>query len=703
MFKSRLSRFPVKMVNSALPVLLLYVSIIFACYPGLFLDFSTAVIRGDAGDLRNILGIVSHTISSPLNEVYQLPVFYPESFVLTKTHPLFGISLFFYLFKWLGLSLTRSVNLYVILSLAAGAWGTFLLAKEFVPRPFFPLLLSTLYILHPLNHIHFVWLNFLSRFYIPFVFFFFIRYLKTRKRSYAAAAVFFAFLQFLASVYYGVLLWAVMVPLFLLFALLLKRTPFAQLRFPLICLGVGFLAIVVIFHPYITRNTHDTAAVKHDDGRLTQVEELFSVSTVFALLLGNPGNTGQYLFPGILAAFLGLLFFITHLPRRKPAAAGILFFSLLLMCYLVYADRTLLNPVFLVFLLFLAYLLAVGWKEIEAWTKLPVLLFAFMFLFLFHFTFPGFLKSLSLYRLFYLLLPVGGLTVIKRTFLMLLPFFIVMAAIGAQRFFPRVETLKPYKRYILFSLLLAVLAAENIRNPMLYLENKNGVMKPLPPVEKVYERLPFRSGKVVLEVPFYVRRRAKNSYYMLNWRFHRNPLLNGEVTLFSKEYYTRLSSVIGKYQRDFPTAEGLTRLLRDYSVSYIVIHWDLLAEYQGTRRSPVSRQDVLRRIVHLGRYLEIIDDAPGHTVLKLRENFPLKEIIRTYSYYHLKNNKVKISLKEKYSGVVRVFLNGRPHKTLNIRDSVVEVNFEGAPLSYSGNGVRFQFDSEITLHDIALI
>lgn len=702
MVKSRLSCYPVKIIKSALPVLLFYVFIIFACYPGLFLDFSTAVIRGDAGDLRNILGIVSHSIFSPLSEVYQLPVFYPESFVLTKTHPLFGISLFFYLFKWMGLSLIQSTNLYVILSLAAGAWGTFLLAKEFVPRPFFPLLLSTLYILHPLNHIHFVWLNFLSRFYIPFVFFFLIRYLKTRKRSYAAAAVFFAFLQFLASVYYGVLLWAVMIPLFLLFALVLKRTTFAQLRFLLVCLGVGFLVIVVIFHPYITRNTHDSAAGKHDDGRLTQVEELFSVSTVFALVLGNPENIGQYLFPGILFTFLGLLFFVSYLPRRKPAVAGILLFFLLLMCYLVYADRAMLNLAFLVFLLFLAYLLSVGWKEIEPWTKLPVLLFLFMSFFLFHFTFPGFLKSLSLYRLFYLLLPVGGLTVIKRTFLMLLPFFVVLAAIGAYRFFPRVETLKPYKKYMLFALLLMVLALENIRDPMLYLENQNGVMKPLPREEKVYERLPFRSGSVVLEVPFYVRRRAKNSYYMLNWRFHQNPMLNGEVTLFSKEYYTRLSAVIGKYQRDFPTEGGLTRLLQDYSVSYIVIHWDLLAEYQGARRSPVSREDVLRRIETLDRYLEIIEDAPGHTVLKLRENFPLEEIIRTYSYYHLKNKTIRITLKENYRGYVRVFLNGRPHKTLNIRDSVLEVNFKAVPLSYSGNGVRFQFDSEVLLHDIEL-
>jgi hypothetical protein len=669
---------------------LFFFFLIFICYPGLFLHFSTGLIRGDAGDLQNILGVISHSIEVPLTQLYHLPIFYPQSYMLVKTHPLFGVSIFFYLFKLLGFSLVQSTNLYIILCLMLGAWGTFLLAKEFVQKPFFPLLFSTLYILHPLNHLHFVWLNFLTRFYLPFIILFLIRYFKTRKKSYAAAAVIFSFLQFLASVYYGVLVWAVIIPVFLFFALLLKIISFRQLRFLFLCLVVVGLLILLIFYPYISRNA---AAAKHFDDRLTQVEELFSVSKVFSLVLGAPGNISQYLFPGILFTAFGMLFFVGYLPRQRLLMVGILLFFLLLMCSLVYASRPLLNLVFLAFLIFLFYLAAREWKTMDQWIKLLLLTFGFMFLFLFHFTYPAFLKSLAPYRLFYVFLPVGGLTVIKRTFLFLLPFFIVLAVVGASRFFQGVYQLKPSKKYLIFAVLLVLMVLENVRSPVLYLNNKEGVVKPLPQVSEVYGHLPFKGNKVVLEIPFYFRRRLKNTYYMLNWRFHQNALLNGKVTLFPKKYYQRLSGVIGKFQQEFPAEEGLKKLLHDYSVSYIVIHWDLLKEYQQVHRTPVAREEILRRIKHLDRYLEIIAETPGHMVLKLRENFPLKEIIRTYSYYHLKNHKIKIAFTGSYDGMVRVFLNDQFFKTLAVRGSVIEIDLRDAPLLESRNNVRFQFES----------
>lgn len=293
----------------------------------------------------------------------------------------------------------------------------------------------------------------------------------------------------------------------------------------------------------------------------------------------------------------------------------------------------------------------------------------------------------------YVFLPVGGLTVIKRTFLFLLPFFIVLAAVGVSRFFQGFYQLKASKKYLIFAVLLVLMVLENVRSPMLYLNKKDGVVKPLPQVSEVYGHLPFKGNNVVLEIPFYFRRRLKNTYYMLNWRFHQNSLLNGKVTLFPKKYYQRLSAAIGKFQQAFPTEEGLKKLLHDYSVSYIVIHWDLWEKYQQIHRAPVAREEILRRIKSLDRYLEIIDETPDRMVLKLRENFPLNEIIRTYSYYHLKNHRIKIALAESYDGTVRVFLNDKLVKTIAIRDSVIELDLRDAPLLESRNNVRFQFES----------
>jgi len=681
-------------------VLLFYLGIVFFCYPGLFLDFSHSIIRGDMGDLRNILSIISHSINTSLENIYHLPIFYPESHVLTQTHPLFGISLFFKGFKYLGLTLTQSTNLYIILSLTSGAWGTFLLAKELCSNRFFPLLFSTLYILHPMNHLHFVWLNFLSHFYVPFIFFFFIRFFKTRKKIYAVAAVFFLFLQFFSSVYYGVLLWAVMVPVFLLAALVFKVISLPGLKFPLLCLALVSLLLLIIFHPYVIHNQNTG---KHFDGKLIQVEEFFSVSKVFSLLLGSPGNISHRLFPGILFTSFVLLFFVFFLPRRKIAAAGILFFFLLAMCYLSYSHRSLLNVVFLVFAGFLVFLVIKGWKPMDRWVKLILVTCGFMTFFLFHFTYPAVLEAAAPYRFFYSLLPIGGLTVIKRTTLMLLPFFVVLASIGASRLFQGFGQLKSYKKQLIFIGLLLLMAMENIRNPQIYLTGEKGCMKPPPRISEAYKHLPFNANKVVLEIPFYFRKRLKNTYYMINQRYHGNPILNGKITILPRRYYRELMGAIGKYQEEFPTAKGLKKLRYDYAVSYIVIHWDLLKEYQRIHRTPVPKKEILNRIKDLGQYAEITFDNPEYTILKLRDNRPLTEITFTYSYYHLKNHAIKIVPADTYKGSAKVLLNGKPAKVIHFQDSVGELSLKDTPLRKNGNKVTFRFDYAVVIASIDIL
>jgi hypothetical protein len=681
-------------------VLLFYLGIVFFCYPGLFLHFSSGIIRGDMGDLRNILSIISHSINTSLENIYHLPIFYPESHVLAQTHPLFGISLFFKGFKYLGLSLTQSTNLYIILSLTSGAWGTFLLAKELCNKRFFPLLFSTLYILHPMNHLHFVWLNFLSHFYIPFIFFFFIRYFKTRKKIHAAAAVFFLFLQFLSSVYYGVLLWSVMIPIFLLAALAFKVISFSDLKFPLLCLAIGFLLLLIIFHPYVTHNQNTG---KHFDGKLIQVEEFFSVSKVFSLWLGPPENIRHRLFPGILFTSFVLLFFVSFLPGKKNATVGILFFSLPAMCYLSYAHRNLLNVVFLVWAGFLVFLVIKGRKQMDRRVKLILVICGFMTFFLFHFTYPAVLEAAAPYRIFYSLLPIGGLTVIKRTMLMLLPFFVVLASIGASRLFQGFRQLKSYKKQLIFTGLLLIMAWENIRNPQFYLTGEKGCMKPLPQMSEAYIHLPFNANKVVLEIPFYFRRRLKNTYYMINQRHHRNPILNGKITLSPGWYYRELMRTIGKYQEGFPTGKGLKKLYHHYSVSYIVIHWNLLKEYQRIHRTPVPKKEILRRIKDLEQYAEITFDNPAYTILKLRDTRPLTEIEFTYSYYHLKNHTIKIVLADTYKGSVKVLLNGKPAKVIHFQDSVGELSLKDAQLQKNGNRVTFRFDHSVIITSIDIL
>ncbi len=681
-----------------------YLGCVFCCYPGLFLNFSGGLIRGDMGDLHNILGIISFSTGCSLDNLFHLPVFYPIAYVMAKTHPLFGISLLYKVFMFLGLSLTESTNLYIILSLTFGAWGTFLLAREFIGGKwiFFPLLLSTLYILHPMNHLHFVWLNFLSRFYLPFVLLFLVRYVKEDQKrggrnKDAVAAVVLSFFQFLSCMYYGVLLWAVLIPFFLVTALVLKQLTFSRLRFALMCFFLGGLLILLIYYPYLT---HNPGMAKHFDGKLVDAQEIFSVSRVFSSFLGPPPDVKQYLFPGFVFTLLFLLYFVSPLSRGRTGAAGSLGITVLVLCFLVYRHRLMLNVLFMVFCGFLVYLAIKRWKDMAPFERVFLVTGVFMALFLFHFTAPGFLRGLSLYRVFYFLLPVGGLTVIKRAALWLLPVFIVLASVGASRWFGEKLPRSNAKRILIFSGLLLLMALENLRPPLLYMPGDNGVMKPLPAKPAVYDALPYEGNKVVLELPFYLRRRLKNTLYMINRRFHRNPTLNGKITLFPAEYYRGLSDILGKFMGKFPSLEGFKRLHSDYFVSYIVIHWELFKHYREPRRGPVNREEILKSIGGMSRYVEVISDTPGYTLLRLRDGDMSREKAYTFSYYHLKHYSLRVVLSEIYKGRVGVSVNGEAVKTVPMHGRKVELDLSGASLSDKGNVVTFSFESPVLFSSI---
>ena len=155
---------------------------IFLLYPSIFFNFSDKVPFGYHIDVQNILSIINFSLSTNISDIYHLPIFYPEAYSLVRTHPLFGISIFFKLFRLMGFNLEQSYNLFIILSLFFGAFGCFLLANEFLKNRFIPFIFSMVFIVYNVNFLHFHWLNFLSRFYFPFILYFFIKYFKTKKK-----------------------------------------------------------------------------------------------------------------------------------------------------------------------------------------------------------------------------------------------------------------------------------------------------------------------------------------------------------------------------------------------------------------------------------------------------------------------------------------------------------------------------------------
>jgi hypothetical protein len=516
----------------------------------------------------------------------------------------------------------------------------------------------------------------------------------------------------MSSFYYGVILWGILIPALLGFVLLFRIISLRQMAFPVVCLVIGALLLLGMLHPFLSQNP-DTP--KNTNPKLADPVDLFNHSKIFSGIMNKSPMVEMKFFPGILMTWLGFFFFVSFVSRGKVFYSILAVIFILLLCYLVYKNPLWLNCAFLLFVLFLILLAVQGWRNMDIWQKLLLLVFATGCVFLFNFSHPEVLKSLAPFRLFMLVIPVGGLRAVGRSFLMLLPFFLVMASIGADRVFTFPYRSKPVLRCVLFSGVLLLLMLENVRPPLKYRNFEGGRMAPISQGGEVYRRIPFKENTVVLEIPYYFRRRLKNAHYQLNWRFHQNPILNGKVSIRPRSYYRKLTAIIGKWQKGFPTEAAVRKLLWNYSVSYIVIHWRELKLYQRSR-SPLKqmRNSVTRRIKNLGKFLEILYEDVDSTLIRIRENFPLKVLRRTYSSYHLKRMVVCIGLKNppdrndpKGKGQVPlqavIILNSKQIKTMRIENLNLELDIRSENLLDAGNKLEIRFGIPVVVEDIRLV
>ena len=191
--------------------------VILLLYPALFFNFSSKIPFGGHKDVLNIISIINHNISTSINNLYNLPILYPFDYTITYTHHLFGISLYFFIFKLFGFTLIQSYNLYLIFCLFIGSFGTYLLIREFVSNRIVSAFLSLTFILQPFRFSYLHWLNFQSYFYVPIVFYFLLKYLKSKKYKFIILASLFAFMQFVSSPYIGTQIYYFLIPFFMFF------------------------------------------------------------------------------------------------------------------------------------------------------------------------------------------------------------------------------------------------------------------------------------------------------------------------------------------------------------------------------------------------------------------------------------------------------------------------------------------------------
>ncbi len=667
--------------------LLLYLSLTFLFHPGPFVRFPDQVPYGDQDDLQFILSIVDHSIHADLRDQYHFPMFYPESRPLTRTHPLFGVSLFFKAFRWAGLNLEQSVNLYVILGLIAGAFGCFLLAREVSGSVPAALAFSLLYIVHPVNPLHFIWLNFFSRFWVPFLLFFLVRYFRGGGQRFAAAAAAFSFLEMFACIHTGTVTWVFLLPGFILAAWALKMIDLRRL----LCLAGWFLLalllILAVFYSYLEqgREQQETGG-----NRGIQPADLFGR----AAWLAPRADAPPPLLPGVAILAGIILFFVRVRPGRRLAAFLILSAPLPALIILAARPGPWLEALFLAWLALLALALLRGWSEMTAVERLLALGAAFFLLTqlkLEHL--PG-LRSFSLFdAVLALAPPLRDLRFIERAFFSGLPLFIAMAAAGAARL-PQLAGGGGRARRWGAALALLV-AAENLNLP----STGAAMMRPIPRRDTgAYAAIPFQADQVVLEIPYHFIHPVRNSAYLLNWRFHRNYLLNGKGRARPVQYWRELSAVIGRRQDGFLTDARLRRLLHDYSVSWIVIHWDLL---RFQLRKSFNRERILADIGRLQRFGRLAASQGAFAVVAVGEFAPVSEIVRTYSDFHLRRRTLAVELESPPARVL-ARLNGATLPPPIVSGRRLFLDLRGRELRAQGNRVEIRFDRPVGVRRVWL-
>lgn len=662
-----------------------------------------------------ILSIILHSIKANILEIYHLPFYYPLSHTLTYGHPLFGISAFFKLFDAAGLTLTQGYNLYLIAGLIAGAWGCYLLAREISGHPFFSLIFSTFYILSSHNRVHFIWLNYHSAFWMPFVFFFFVKYFKTKRKIFAVGAASASFYLFFSEIYYGAHLWAFLLPVFLVAALGVKACTFREFRWIVITMFVAALLILVVFRPFLVQIEKENLKREAGAVYLLLPQNVVSGNSLVSLLLKKP-HGGTHFFPGNLMAIALLFFFSSRHESKKNRIAMLLTGILLIIGFLLFWNLVYLQLLFFILIATLIFLAIRGWAKMDKMEKLILVTSFSFFLLMLDFNMLPLLKKFHPYvSLFHLLPGLSGLRVVDRVVLpMEIPFLIVMAAVGFRNHFgallssastavsrlpfPANETAK---RRLVFAgkTLIGLLIFS-----LLYVENVTPryIMRPLPRKEKIYEKIPFRENRVILEIPwdYGLVKYFQNGKYMFNWQFHQNPIMNGCGSYVPVRFIDEVNQILFENQPPFPSDSTLKWLIENHSIQYVLFHWDLIRDSYGNHRERIA--EMKKRIESLIGYGKIVYSHQAHLLLRVQEFVPVREIVRTYSRSHLKQNIIHVELTEPYRGRLAVRLNGKNVQTGMIRRADIRCDFRKGDLSFDGNRIELHFQSDILLKDIRL-
>lgn len=679
--------------NRYLVVFLFFVFVCFIAHPFLFLFFSSKSPYNGNHDSLLMLSIINwhiHQIKK-LNfyNLWHINYFYPNSYTTFYTHHLFGHAFVLFPVALFFDSPHIQYNFLILFFLSIGVWGSFLFLKELTEEWKLSAIFASFYIFMTYNYLNFIHLNILTHMLVPFFLYFFLKYLKTEKGLYAVLTCLWSFIIFFFSVYIGSYLLGIFFPLLTLVLLFGKVLNFKNLLKLAGIYPIVLLSIFLIFKPYlmISRYTHVNRNIS--PAELVSIKDLLNNLSGFSYKFFAPEFSRMVhpLSPGMVI-ILGVIFFLF---RRKHGVLisvtlwGLLFISL------HFGFLFFIRLIFLSLFIRIVYIiLAKNKLKRMDWSLLSVFILYCGIFFNFSCIFPFLripMQRKSLYQCMISLIPgMQGLRVPQRAYLLVVPLLLYFSMKGFIFVFEKIKNQR--LKEIMVLLMFPVIFLEN------YIPLATKFYKEFPSNKTPYEYIPKEKNKIILEIPLYCGAvMPRNNLYNFYSKFHWNYLLNGRAAVVPRGY----NKLCGKINSsNFPDEKIIKWLLINYSVDYIIFHWNLL---KGSGRVSLIK----KRLQEIKKYGYLVYNFKKFSIFRTIETIPVRVIRRRYAAYHLRQSKIIIYLRAPFTGKLRVYLNGSFFTQINsVHQKKISLDFRRARLNWNYNDLAINFSSEVNLWRILL-
>jgi hypothetical protein len=285
----------------------------------LVLHLRTHLAGVDLGDPVHILSVIGwnyHSLIQGFENYWTPPYFYPHRLTLAYSEHFFIPSFLVAPVIYLAGDLVLAYNILFTLSFTLCGFGNFLLVRYLTGNRLAGILGGIVFAYSTYMLSHFAQLSYLVAQWIPFTFFYLLKYFENRTYKNWLLFILFYLFQVLSSAYYGLFL-TVFTGIFIL-AFGVKQEVFKTSRFWkqfALFLVIVLPIFYLFFYPYIVVKDHmgfqrSLGEVHYFSANIRDYARVMPNNYLYGNLLNPPGvgtTSPFWLFPGVTALFLGFL------------------------------------------------------------------------------------------------------------------------------------------------------------------------------------------------------------------------------------------------------------------------------------------------------------------------------------------------------------------------------------------------------------